>query len=79
MQHSPGRRVSREEPISCTCEYSDAWRCAVAGRLSTVTCPCRCHRLPPLEVCELVDDEQGRDCGDAAEWDSPGVRRTPSR
>ena len=28
----------------CNCKLSDAWRCAVDQRLSTVSCSCSCHR-----------------------------------
>lgn len=34
-------------PTPCSCKQSDAWRCAVDQRLSTVTCRCACHRSRP--------------------------------
>lgn len=27
----------------CSCERSDAWRCAVGRRSKDVACPCVCH------------------------------------
>lgn len=29
---------------TCSCKHSDAWRCAVDKRLTTVSCSCACHR-----------------------------------
>jgi hypothetical protein len=34
------------ERRTCSCKFSDAWRCAVDQNLTSVSCPCGCHRAP---------------------------------
>lgn len=33
-----------QEKTTCSCKFSDAWRCAVSQSLSTIACYCQCHR-----------------------------------
>lgn len=40
--------------FGCSCKYSDAWRCATARKLRTVSCSCACHRDDPQR---RVDEE----------------------
>jgi hypothetical protein len=39
-------RGNRCDPCPAGCPAADAWRCAVARNLTSVSCPCDCHRRP---------------------------------
>lgn len=61
LSQDTARRISS----TCQCRRNDAWRCAVDQSLSTISCPCPCHRhaLParaaePAELAQLRNDAE---------------------